>query len=1544
MADQSLLQDFIEETGEHLEGAERNLLRLEQEPGNGQVLNEVFRAIHTIKGSAEYLGLVRISDLTHRLESFLDLLRRGERVLDSAGIDLLIGANDRLGRLADDLTRHRAERTAIDDLVARIDGFCGAEVPVTAEQGAGDTEGEVDSDPFGDEYDEELFGIFADQLKEGLSALVAESGSLADGPAPAEVLGRYADRLQTLRASANYMGYDKLRRVYDQWAGALTATEERLSAGRPVDWAAFEQEVTRHYMDRVRGMFAKVPALAALDVIPPAAAAPVTAADGSEGEASDLWALDDIGLELVPEDAQAVGEDDAAAGPELALFSDGALLAEDIAPTPEGSGGIGLDQTNSLDQSLLQDFIEETGEHLEGAERNLLRLEQEPGNGQVLNEVFRAIHTIKGSAEYLGLVRISDLTHRLESFLDLLRRGERVLDSAGIDLLIGANDRLGRLADDLTRHRAERTAIDDLVARIDGFCGAEVPVTAEQGAGDTEGEVDSDPFGDEYDEELFGIFADQLKEGLSALVAESGSLADGPAPAEVLGRYADRLQTLRASANYMGYDKLRRVYDQWAGALTATEERLSAGRPVDWAAFEQEVTRHYMDRVRGMFAKVPALAALDVIPPAAAAPVTAAPLDAGTADTVTEDTPVADGPFSAQSAAEAPQMPADGGLLNDFIEEATEHLESVEGNLLGLAHQPDPREGLNELFRAVHTIKGASEYLGMARIADLAHKLESLLDLLRRGERTIDATVGDLLMAGHDRMGVLVGDLMHHGQEQSPIEDLLAGIDSWLASTPEQEPPCAPPPVAAQREVRTEPLPEAPSAVSPPKQTAVYEEPYDAPLFAIFMAQLNEGLSAIAGASAQWVAGASAAPVIALSREWLVRLRAAANYMGYDDLMAIYDAWHEDLQNWEQGVSGAVSQSTLADWNRLTQARAAQVRAYFRASPETAASPEVLQASDTVVTQGDDAVQAVSMETPAPEPPPTVVAEEPPAAPAVVAVEDAGNEEQALLALLEDAFDAKFAFDGNKDVDSLADMDVAKELLSEVEGVLDPVPPVARSLAATPSRVGHAPADGIDLESLLFSDGAGNRIPRKPLTPMPLAEMLGAADMAAPSSVEGDRPTGGYMPGRRRSDRLHDRLTRQSIRVDAAKIDTLMNQVGELVVNRAGFNQLFMDLREMQLELKQSKRLNNAELKTIQSLTNRVNEATVALGRVTSELQENVMKVRMLPIAQLFSRYPRLVHDLVRNTDKKVSLEIQGEETELDRMVIEQIADPLVHLIRNAVDHGIEPVSERTRKGKPETGTLRLEAYYEGNYVVLEASDDGRGIDTEQIKARALTKGFVSSAELAEMSDDQIRALIMQPGFSTADAVTHTSGRGVGMDVVKDNIEKLNGTIEIISTPGHSTVFRIRIPLTLAIIQALLVRVAGSTFTIPLSAVDETLRIHQNEISTLEGMEIYYLRETTLPLIRVARVFKMAEAAVDARELFVVVVNVGSRQVGLVVDALRGRQEVVIKPLEDYLQERSGFSGATILGDGSISLILDVAEVINLAIAQHTRKTKAVAI
>jgi two-component system chemotaxis sensor kinase CheA len=427
--------------------------------------------------------------------------------------------------------------------------------------------------------------------------------------------------------------------------------------------------------------------------------------------------------------------------------------------------------------------------------------------------------------------------------------------------------------------------------------------------------------------------------------------------------------------------------------------------------------------------------------------------------------------------------------------------------------------------------------------------------------------------------------------------------------------------------------------------------------------------------------------------------------------------------------------------------------------------------------------------------------------------------------------------------------------------------------------------------------------------------------------------------GRRKSDKYIDKINKNSIRVDSQKVDSLMNQVGELVVNRSEFTQLLYDIRELQKMLQKNKKLNGEELYLLKLITSRINDATLTLSRVASAIQENVMKVRMLPIAQLFSRYPRLVHDLAKTTNKNIELNVRGEDTELDKMIIEQLADPLMHIIRNAVDHGIESPEERRRKGKDADGQILLNAYYEGNDVVIEVSDDGKGIDTEKVKKYAIQNKFAKEIELEGTGEEDIIKYIMLPGFSTSDVVTHTSGRGVGMDVVKEHIDKLNGTINIINEPGKGVCFKIKIPLTLAIIQALLVKVGSEIFTIPLFAISETIRIKTNDISTIEGLEVFYLRNEPVPIIRLNNILIINKLLSEKEDISIVIANADGKTIGIVVDELLKKEEVVIKPIEDYLQIKSGFSGATILGDGTISLIIDVNQIAEISAIKTVKST-----
>jgi two-component system, chemotaxis family, sensor kinase CheA len=329
------------------------------------------------------------------------------------------------------------------------------------------------------------------------------------------------------------------------------------------------------------------------------------------------------------------------------------------------------------------------------------------------------------------------------------------------------------------------------------------------------------------------------------------------------------------------------------------------------------------------------------------------------------------------------------------------------------------------------------------------------------------------------------------------------------------------------------------------------------------------------------------------------------------------------------------------------------------------------------------------------------------------------------------------------------------------------------------------------------------------------------------------------------------------------------------------------------------------------------------LNFVTSELQTQVLKMRMLPVEKVFKKFPRIVRNLARDLGKEVDLQIFGEETELDRSVVDEIGDPLIHLIRNALDHGLETPDERLAAGKNRCGTVVLSAAHEGNQIVISIKDNGRGIDPDRVTKKALEKGLITEEQLATMAPREILDLLFLPGFSTKEQATDLSGRGVGMDVVRTNIRKLSGIIEIKNEIGQGSEFILKLPLTLAIIQSLLVEVEREVYSIPLASVIETMRVDQNDFHIVGGQEVLKLRDSVLPLLRLQRVFDCAVSDADRNICYVVVVGVAEKRIGLVVTRLLGQQEVAIKPLGKFLTDLPGIGGSTIMGDGRVALIVD---------------------
>jgi len=446
------------------------------------------------------------------------------------------------------------------------------------------------------------------------------------------------------------------------------------------------------------------------------------------------------------------------------------------------------------------------------------------------------------------------------------------------------------------------------------------------------------------------------------------------------------------------------------------------------------------------------------------------------------------------------------------------------------------------------------------------------------------------------------------------------------------------------------------------------------------------------------------------------------------------------------------------------------------------------------------------------------------------------------------------------------------------------------------------------------------------------------------------------------------------LRVDSRRIDYLLNLVSETVITKAAFNQVAMHFADMQVQFQtieasfkeKIRRMfeqlpqyleeiqNGAPVKDIKaaiqnefgdiasyfdpfeavfkSETGKFRSQTQNLGRIAGELQEGVMKIRMVPINQIFSRFPRVVRDLSRDLNRKVNLVIEGEDTELDKTVVDDLLDPIMHCVRNSVDHGIETPEERRKQGKPEEGTLLLKANNEGNMIVIDIADDGQGIEVEKVRQKAIDKGLIHPDKI--LSDQEACQLIFMAGFSTSDKISSVSGRGVGLDVVKNSIEKLNGTVMVTTERGKGSRFTIKLPLTMAIVQGLLVRVGREVYSIPIASVIESHRIKESEINTIDNYEVLNVRNEVISILRLSRLFNIRNVS-DSDYRFIVIVGSQEKKIGIMVDALIGEEDVVIKPLRDQYTNSPGIAGASILGDGSVSLIIDVSQLLELGVRQE---------
>ena len=715
-----------------------------------------------------------------------------------------------------------------------------------------------------------------------------------------------------------------------------------------------------------------------------------------------------------------------------------------------------------------------------------------------------------------------------------------------------------------------------------------------------------------------------------------------------------------------------------------------------------------------------------------------------------------------------------------FFEEAGEHLAIIEEGLLQLEQSPGDLDLLNKIFRSAHSIKGTSGMFGFAAVAQFTHKMETLLDQLRTGQKTVTPIITDLFLKATDCLKTLI-EAAKTGSavDEDTVQQITADLEAMQSGVqPAAEP-------AHGTVLIASPVPLAPHS-----EPAMHH-------FAI-----------------DWT-----------PPSWLFQ-------RGLDP-----------LQVFKELAGLGVLSNVLVDSSRLPD--------IDKMDPESC----YLKWSMDLATAKEQPV-----------------------------------------------VDAVFEFVREGSVLTIIERARGEELepKSHEEGSFRQ--PLAPSLSSSESLDSPKPLGEILVESGVVSrDTLDKALSQQKRVGEILIEQHAATPQQISQALQKQQDSAAHV--KKGNDTA-------SIRVDTAKIDKLINLVGELVITQSMLSDLSARFEISQLSV--------------------LLERVAQLERNTREIQERIMGIRMLPIGTAFSRFPRLVRDLSGKAGKKIQLLLSGEETELDKTVIESIGDPLTHLVRNSADHGLEPPEERLKAGKPEQGTIHLNAFHEGGNICITVEDDGRGLNREKILAKAIKQGLIGEND--KIGDDQIWLLIFKPGFSTAEKVTDVSGRGVGMDVVKRNIEALGGTVSIKTALGKGTTFTLKLPLTLAIIEGMTIRVGHETYILPMLSIVESIQPKSDTVKTIVGKgEVMNVRGTYHPMMRLYEVFNLEPEYKDPAKAILLILETEGERVAVMVDEILGQQQVVIKSMEQNFRKVEGIAGATILGDGTVGFILDVRGLLELA-------------
>lgn len=899
---------------------------------------------------------------------------------------------------------------------------------------------------------------------------------------------------------------------------------------------------------------------------------------------------------------------------------------------------------------MIKGFVEESHEAFDDIENDLLAIESNPDDKNIVNSVFRVMHTIKGTAGFLNLGEISKLSHKIESIFEMIRRNELTITADLIDTILPSIDLLKLMVFELQEDKKS-----------------------------------------EYNLEATLHILEQIAENFETY--KNQPLSANPIPSPI-----------------------------------ASSEKISNE--------EEKLIDESLSEIQ--------------------------------AET-TSDPSIYEDDLSAISSE----------LREDFVVEAEEHLEVIEQNLLKLEKNPEDENSVNEVFRAIHSIKGTSDYVNLKKITRLAHGLETVFDKIRKGQSKYDTNLADVVLKGVDILRTLVFMLkINDTSTQIQIDNILEHLQEF-----------APASVAKKSDLED---------LNSPSESATKQEGID-----------------------------QSAPKIVEPTEELEEVEPEKDYSN------IYNAFNNNCSQQIPVIQYIGSE--LSEPGDHTE--------YF----------PVLRRS--LKTLGEGAQK--------------------------IGIQSIAGYCSAMWDLI------------RKYEDKNIEIDVLAPSLKEI----------TVNLTADIQKMQSGGSE--KFQAFIKNSKPSN------ITPIPKASLPKPSNSGAPVVKKGEDKTVV------KPSSATEETGIKTMRVDSVRLDTFMNLIGEIIIARNTFSHLLGELSVKNMPPDTYK-----GLKSVENLFSRISE----------DMQVTLMEMRLIPVKTVFQKIPRIVRDISRKRQKKIHLQVIGEDVEIDKSIIEMIGDPLVHIVRNSCDHGIETTEDRIKAGKEETGNIILKASHLGSEIAIDIIDDGAGINTEKVLSKAIERGIIQQNEAKKLDKKMINSFIFHPGFSTADQVTEISGRGVGMDVVSANVKKINGSVTVDSDEGEGTQIRLLLPLTLAVVDALLIKDQGQKFAIPLEAVKETIEVKERDLQKLKQKEAITLRGD---IIGISRLSTLLEREVEPEDpdkvVSVVFINVGSRVIGLIVDDLAKQQEIVVKPLQKHLANIPGISGSTILGNGEIILILDPSELIDLA-------------